>query len=546
MKINVNLDSIYDEGFIFLKQQVIGINSVDKGSLFPVIINSLFGKEITSSLLYLRYVRFFVHFLSVILFAFLSSWYLFKKGILDSFERKVLFPSLLFLMGNLALGGIVISYNTLQEFFLLVVIGCFLVTNVTSSRNSIFLFILIGFFSFFSIMTILPSGLLVLACVISLIWIKNCREWKTGLIFTLSLLSGLFLSLLFFQFFIFDLRTVYSGMTKTAVSITTLDRGYDPLSFLIKIILYFRDFFIATCLLLGISLIAMLIRKYSNRWVAALIFLVSMLTISIYQKKPEIVFTNFLAFPIIILFIVILFETPKFNRQKLFSYKILYHLFLFFLPLISSIGTNVYLGTKMICFILPWGVLLMEIMCNDVIKNKYAKEIRFLIFFFILLNVIQPIQSMVHDAKNREYEKLYFNKEKPISQIQLSAHQKEYFEKVYKIMKRYGYKRKDLIFSTQLDQMTIVAFDGTPCGLYFQPMDYMADVNKFFLPKPDFIFLTEFDLSLINNSLHLQKWSFPHGYDRFFVGSPQEKTETTYSTDRWLYCAKNKIISTMR
>ena len=44
LKIDLNLDSIFDEGFIFLKQQTTGIDSVDKGSLFPIIINKLLHK----------------------------------------------------------------------------------------------------------------------------------------------------------------------------------------------------------------------------------------------------------------------------------------------------------------------------------------------------------------------------------------------------------------------------------------------------------------------------------------------------------------------
>lgn len=68
-------------------------------------------------------------------------------------------------------------------------------------------------------------------------------------------------------------------------------------------------------------------------------------------------------------------------------------------------------------------------------------------------------------------------------------------------MNEYGYDQKDVILSTQLDLMTIVAFDGTPCGLYFQPMDFLAEKDKQSLKKPDFLFLNEFDYKLMSDSL---------------------------------------------
>ena len=541
LKIDVNLDSIFDEGFIFLKQQTTGINSVDKGSLFPIIINKLLGIHITSNLLYLRYTRNVFHLLSVILFSVTSGWYLYKKGILDTLEKRVLYPFIIFLLGYISLGGIVISYNTLQEFFLIIIIGSFLVATVTTIRKSFFLFVLIGFISFFSIMTILPSGLLVLSCILVLTGIKCYKEWKIGLIYYLGLFIGFLISAFVFNFFILDLRIVYAAIVDTAQSITTLNRGYDPLSFILRIFLYLRDFYMAICFMSGILLISLVIQKYTKRWIAILVFLFSMVVLSVYQKKPEIVLTSFLAFTMLVLMGLILKETPQINWKKVFSFKVLVLCFLFFLPLISSIGTNVYLGVKMCSFILPWGVLLMELMNNETIKEKYSRDIRLLFWFFCIFIVFQPLQSIATDIKNYDNEKFYFDKEKPISKIQITKEQKNYFENVYTIMKGYQYQNNNVIFSTQMDHMTIVALEGKPCGLFFQPMDFLAFYDKKSLKKPDFLFLNEFDLKLMYDSLKSLDWNFPDDYDQYFVGTP-ETMITGYSTTRTLYCLKSKKI----
>ena len=112
-----------------------------------------------------------------------------------------------------------------------------------------------------------------------------------------------------------------------------------------------------------------------------------------------------------------------------------------------------------------------------------------------------------------------------------------YFENVYKIMTKYHYKPRDTVFSTQLDFMTIVALSATPCGVYFQPMDFLKDVNKDKLHKPDYLFLTQFDLEIIGEELKKRNWGFPDEFDKYSVGTP-EMTLTSYSTTRTLYCRK--------
>jgi|GEM_PF-2109986 len=537
-KIDAKLDSIFDEAFLFLKLQSTKLGNIEGASQWTTIINKLFNDKISSNILFLRYARYFLHILSVILFSVSSGWYLYKKGLLDTFKKIVLFLFIIFLLGYLSLGGIIISYNTLQEFFLLSSIGSYFVATVTNLRKSIFLYVLIGFISFFSIITILPSGLLLLSCILLLTWIKYFKEWKTVLIFTFSIVIGLFLSMLVFNFFIMDLRILYAQIAETTQSITKLNRGYDPFSLLISTFLYLRDFYIGICLMSGVLMISLLFDKYTKHWLAVIVFLLSMIAICVYQKKPEMLLTNFLSFPIIILFVLIFIESSKLNKQ-IVSFKVFLPLFLFFLPLISSIGTNVYLGTKMVYFILPWGVLLIELMSNDTIKVKYSKYIRLLLCFFCFIIFIQPIQSIVNDFKKSSNNENYFEKEKPISQIQLNKEQKDYYERVYRILKIYHYHRKDVIFSTQLDLMTVVAFDAAPCGLFFQPMDFLAEKNKKKLKRPDFIFLTAYDTKLMSDSIKLLDWGFPVEYDKYFVGTP-ETMNTEYLTTRTLYCLKSK------
>ena len=526
---------------LFLKIQEARQGHVEGISQWNALVNVFFGEKISINLLFLRYANYYTHLFAVILFSVASSRFLFKRGILDTLERKALYICIIFLFGGLSLSSIIIAYNTLQEFFLIAVVSFFLMATSTSFKKSILHYFAVGVFSFFAIITILPSGILVLGSVVVMLWLKYFKEWKIALVYSTLILLGLLFSGVGFHFFIVDLHTVFISMVQTSKILTSINDGHDFLSMLVKIILYLRDFYMGISLLLGLTAIYFFIEKFSKRWIAVAIFIFSVICFSIYQKKPEMVLTTFIAFPIILLLLAVVNEKFFILKKKNISSNVILYIFLFFLPLISSIGTNVYLGLKMQCFILPWGVLLMLLIWDESIKNKYIIQKNMLLWYFLLMSVNYPIQNLLHDVSSAGHDKLFFMKEKPISQIEITKQQKEYYDNVYHIIKQYGYKKRDVIFSTQLDHMTIVAVDGTPCGLYFLPSNFLIEPNKALLKKPSFLFLTKYDLVMMSDSLKSMDWGFPVAYDSIYVGSP-ETTKMSYSTERTLYCLKNRNV----
>ena len=539
LHLNVNLDSLCDEGYLFLRIQAAQNGEIEGVSQWSQIINRIFGNIISHDILSLRYVLYFVHLLTVCLFSLVSMFYLSKKLILRSIYDKLYFILFVFLYGTIAIGGIVVSYNQLQEFFIVCVISSFLLCDVYQHSKQKYLYLLlIGFFSFLSILTILPSGILIFGSVLILIFIHDFKKWKTNFTNISVVVIGFFFSMLIFHYFVVDLFLVLEKMTETAKTVTTTDRGYDPFTFLLKIIFYFRDFYIHFCVLTGITVFALIIQKYYKKNIAYIFFLFSILVVSIYLKKPALPLTTLLAFPIIFLLMVIFIN--KINTKSFKSYIRFDNLFIFFLlfaPLLSSIGTNVSLASKMGSFILPWSLLMFIVFANSSMNNRFFKEIKFLQIFILLIISIPQLYTI-----NFKNDKFFFNKiNSPVSTIQISQKQKMYFENVYKIMTKYHYKPRDTVFSTQLDFMTIVALSATPCGVYFQPMDFLKDVNKDKLHKPDYLFLTQFDLEIIGEELKKRNWGFPDEFDKYSVGTP-EMTLTSYSTTRTLYCRKKSNI----
>jgi len=537
-KINTNLDSLYDEGHLLIRLWQVRHGIIHEGiSQWPVMIYKLFGETFSSDILLLRWIASVWQIISLVLFSCLSLVYLKRKQLIRSRKEKIMFINLVFLLGYLCFQTLIIHYNQLQASFMMLIIACFLLAETERKKTTIaILYFSIGVLSLFALFTILPSGAVVLFFILLFTWIRNRSDIKASVLSTISLITGMFTALLFYHFFILDLQIVYANMQETAAVITTLNRGYDPLSFLHKMLVYLKDFYITLILLLGLFSLSMLMRKKVKDTVVLIFFFLSVLIFGIYQIKPMLMQTTLLAFPLVILMLY-----HSYTDKAIFSIKGLILLFLLFFPLLSSFGTNVYYGEKMLWFLVPWSILFFELISHHAFKDRYKKERNYLWLMFFCFVVYEPVHVIYSDVK-RNQEIYVFNSEEPISRIQLTKQQKAYFDKVYSILKSYNYiPRHDVIFATQLDHMTIYAMDAVPCATYHQPMDFLKDSNKKTLKCPDFIFLTEFDLSLMTDSLEVLPWGFPQEYDKYYVGTP-EVIKTPYPTKRWLYCRKGKRV----
>jgi hypothetical protein len=536
-KINTGLDSLYDEGHLLVRLWQVRHGIIHEGlSQWPVMVYRFFGETLSSDILLLRWIGSIWQIVSLALFSFLSLVYLTKKQLIRSVTEKIMFVNLVFLLGYLCFQNLIIHYNQLQASFMMLIIACFLLADTVTGKTKIaILYFSIGVLCLFALFTILPSGVVALFFILLFTWLRNRSAFRTSLLATISLILGMVTALLFYHIFILDLRTVYENMQETAAVITNLNRGYDPLSFLHKMLVYLKDFFITSLLLLGLLSVSMLMRKKVKDLVILVFFFFSIVIFGTYQVKPLLMQTTLLAFPLVVLLLY-----HSYTDKTIFSIKGILLLFLFFFPLFSSLGTNVYYGGKIAWFVVPWSVLFMMLIANNDFKEKYRKETGYFLLMFFLFVAYQPAKALWSELK-QDKQVYVFDSEEPIAKMHLTPQQKAYFDEVHGILISYNYvSKKDVIFATQLDHMTIYAMDAVPCATHHQPMDFLADTQKHQLNRPDFIFLTKFDLSLITDSLKALAWEFPDEYDKYYVGTPETK-KTGYPTERWLYCRKDRI-----
>jgi len=170
------------------------------------------------------------------------------------------------------------------------------------------------------------------------------------------------------------------------------------------------------------------------------------------------------------------------------------------------------------------------------LKSKFQENHKhFFILSVLVLYLFFPVKSLF----GRDNNKYLFEKYNQISGIKITQSQLIYFNRVDSIITNYGYKpNMHYIFSTQLDHMTIYVLNARPNSTYFQPMDFVVDDNSFKLIKPEFLFLTKYDLDVAGEKLINSNWGFPDAYDKYYVGTP-ETVNTRYPTERWLYCLKS-------
>lgn len=522
--LHYNVDSIYDEGFLFLSQRSACAGAINGMSLGPNIIAATLGDACCSTIFNLRLVGLIVELLSAVIF-FLLTYNLFCSRRSQTIGYLII--CLLFVVPSL--GGVVVCANELAKLFLCTTTALGIRVLLTDDWhwNTIWC-VLIGVSGTLGVFCILPSAILLLICLFILLLIKNWKQWTIITKYVLLVLFGFGVGLLIVHCFVADLSLVFHEMAKVATTVTTLQRGYDPLSFLIKFILFVRDWALCCVVILGCVYVSDKISSFSTKWIANIFFIVILLIYVEYQIKPQITTPMVMS----VMWLILLYNDSKIcDRKSVLNFDMWLNLFLIFSPVILSIGTNTYLGGKMAHFMLPWAILLCRLGWN---KDNVPLRMIVSVFVVVLLsyhslpNTIASINSQTYEVKQGILKNMY-----------LTEQQKKHFDLCDSIMAQYNFQpAKSVIYSTQLGMMTVCYLGGVNCANYFQPMDFVTYARNDKLSRPDFMFLSDYDLDISGKELEQIGWGWPDEFDVYDVGTP-ETIEVGYPTTRKLYCRKS-------
>lgn len=525
---HIGIDSLYDEGYLLLKLWEVRNEIGQQGvSQWPVLVFKLLGSDMSANLLYLRYVEITLQILSILyLIIAVYKWYSYAQC-----NNKIYFlfgTSFILLLQYPTLGAMFINYNSIQQLLFNLIIANVIFYQSTNEITKPVYLLLAGLCSFLSFMVILPSGVVVALLILIYLFVINDYDVRKTFSQSVFYILGIVIAAILYHFFVNNLLLVYNEMKEVAGTITKTGRGYDIFTFILKYLVYFKDILLSILPLLLAFGLSVFLNKH-NKILSILVFVISIVLINVYWPWAKAMYSTMIIFPALVGFVVYVYSK---NIHKPILFLLI---FLLVFPFFGLLGTNVYYGGKIGWFFISWSIIPI-ILISSKLKSKFLDNHKhFFILSVLVLYMFFPVRSLFGTDNN----KFLFDKYNQISGIKITQSQLNYFNRVDSIISKYGYKpNKHYMFSTQLDHMTIYVLNARPNSTYFQPMDFVVDENSFKLIKPEFLFLTKYDLDVAGQKLINSNWGFPDAYDKYYVGTP-ETAITGYSTERWLYCLKS-------
>lgn len=518
-----NLDSIYDEGYHCLVMRDAIEGNVFGSSIYSNIMLAVLGPSVCASVLSLRIAGTVLSIVTALLF-----WMITENCVAKSKMSKIAYLiTIMFVLQPI--GGIVLCYNEISR--LLLIFACAAIFRLVMDDNKwgIVWAVPIGFAVMLSFFSILPSSVLIGGGLLVVLVVRYWKQWRKLLVLLAMMIIGAVIALGAVHFFVVDLRQVAASMRETAQTITGVNRGYDPLSFIIKTIWFFRDMVLYLLTALGVMVTARFFKKNGYSWLGMVFYIAAFMVYWRYQKKPMVTVSMMMA--------AIWFQ-PMVNKcldsempklKQLVSFDFLFNLFLCFFPVLATIGTNLPIGIKLGWFILPWALLLWRLGFDD---DNWDFRFEVLLVFSII-----TIIGCINQVKTVDSTQTIV-KQGPLKGMRLDSYQEKHFEEVGKLLDDYQYKKNEtVIYASQASMMALCYFEAKPVGLFFQPSDFVAQASDS-LPVPDFVFMDEGDDYIASETMKKLSWGWPEEFDKYFVGTP-EHINPGWSTDRWLYCRKS-------
>jgi len=438
----------------------------------------------------------------------------------DFFKYFSLNYLLCFLWGT-SYAGVVLNYVPMQAFLTIIATyTCALFLHEKKLALKVVCLLFWGGALGVSIFVILPSTILLWLCSFLVLFFTSPMK-KYVINYTLLLLLGGWIGILYVHLFVCDLDRVIEAMTFTAHYITKVGYGYSPLSIVLQVGLFIRDYLFIILFYIGAFFLATRI-EILNTFVGGLCYILMILILNHYQIKPTITPAMILSS---VVFLPFLFSSKKKDWKQVVTF-----LFMFSFPIIASIGTNTYLGSRMICFTAPWILYMSN---NNVPKYTLLAS--------VIVLLLSPSLSYTKKTINRD-DTYHFTKGRAsFAKLSLTNEQVQYYDNVYDIMSQYGFKaHQSVVFTTEYDYATVYAFEAELSSNFYQKNNFLH-VDRSVMRQPDFIFLSKWDKDVLGKELAEMPWGYPEKYDEYYVGTP-ESPDFPWDSNRWLYCRKPEKI----
>lgn len=380
---------------------------------------------------------------------------------------------------------------------------------------------------------IIITGAIVLTPLFVTMIIINAKNDIRQIAFNiLYLFCGGVLCLAYMHFVICPLNDVVDAMLSTAQYISKSGHNYDGVSFMRSYFEFFRKLLLIVFYVVGVFFVSSL---FKNKIVFSIVYIIA------------IVFFYF-AFPIMgvetkYILLISVAVIPVFfygkvmgeDRFATIPEERLLVIFLFLFPILAPLGTNCPLEVRMPHYTASWMFIFFYYEYKQGLINY-----RILLVPLIFLMLI-PVYHIFKSNWNYD-DRYHFTKgNRHFSEVALTAQQFEYFNNIYEILEKYGYRPgTSVLFTTIYDYSTLYAIDAKNSTNFYQTENFHFFDKKKML-SPDFVILCPYDSTIIGKELKEMPWGWPDDFDAYDIGNPETPNKILPDfvyENRRLYCRR--------
>lgn len=523
--LNTGLSSLIDEGFMQLlmnRPKPLG----PFGSQFAILVDTFTGNWAYNAAT-LMLARFILQSISVLILLVASIFYL-ERIIGQSFDIWIYSGFFMFVNGTcLDIFTKTISYNHVLQFTVYGVVSMCLVYT-TFREKKLFRrlsLVLTGVLCSIAVLNILPSGLIIIACVIAYFMIQSLPDWDRISNEFLGLYTGFILGLLLFSLFVNELGIIFNEFLQIVSVKPKFNRSYDLNSLIIKFVRSVTSLLVVSLAAVGVAGVFNTLRSTSLPKIVPL--LVPLFVCGLfcffcikYTEVAKIGPSELVIMPFaagVYMFVNVRFQgIGRFQNWTTLC-------LLFIVPIVAPFGSNLPVTHKLFFFVGCWAIGIV-MFTADLTRLQAG-----LIFgMFVLIVSIRYGQVLSKFEKNARESRSLSSKLVRVEGVRLTSKQLDHFESLYDVLSEHGFRQGDTILAFQPDLMSVFAVGGhSGTYVYFTPEDFLnKDIRT--LIKPRFIMLNDFSYNRIRESLRY--WGIDSNYEKIDIGSPE--TENYFDSDK--------------
>ncbi len=409
----------------------------------------------------------------------------------------------------------ILYYDTLQLLIYLLFFSCLFAADF-APKYSLVLFLFAGFILPFSITNYLPAGLLL--CFICFLWFWFNNKSKEFIGFV-SL--GFIVGVLFYHFRIHSLIDFFQIVTDSFALAQNNSTGHGTLGLLSGLFNYSGKVLLCFASVILVHIFIAVLENIKGKKITSIVEPICILGFII----ASYFYKNLLGG--VILFIPLFYLLFRVIRHKQdLTFTTLFLLVLFVVvPVFGVFGTNQRLELKMFYFLtFPVLGFLLLLFSNKISKVRKIVFVAFMCMQLAILFSYYGYFIRVHNYYGMKSSNSYLEGLPRLTNIKVAKHQKEYIERIHKVLKDNGFKKGDTILGFEVDLIPIYAVGGVvmPNNLFYGAYNMIN--NKANIPneKLKYIVIYKREEAKFCEFMKTSDWDFPQSYQRVEIGKMAE------------------------